>query len=53
MQFPSQIKVMVSHLPGSIQERPPLCKGSAHPQLLCFLPMMVVQRVMMLEPSRR
>jgi len=52
--FPSQAKlVMVSHLPGSIQESPPCWKGTAHPQLPCFLPRVVLQRAMTLEPSCR
>lgn len=52
--FPSQTKLlMVFHLTQSTQESPPCWKSTAHPQLPCFLPTMVLQSVMTLEPSRR
>lgn len=50
---PAKPTRMASHPLGSIQEKPPLWKGSAHAQLPWLLPRRVVQRVMTLEPSRR
>lgn len=53
--IPSQTK-MVSHLPGSIQERFSCLEGSdlwCSPPAPVFLPVLAVQRVMTLEPSLR